>query len=204
MERTHFKLTSKIKSFLNNHSLLDFIRKIINVMIRLFLWKILSRLRGFYYFKSFTVLVPRSVTISGQIFKISTGENLHLSANCALEFSQDSILDIGTNVYLAHSVLISCRNKIKIGTDTQIGEFTSIRDSTHDYSEKGVPMKYNPDLNGEIIIGSNVWIGRGCLILPNTTIEDGVVVGANSVVKGLLVRDSIYAGSPVKFIKKRC
>jgi acetyltransferase-like isoleucine patch superfamily enzyme len=39
--------------------------------------------------------------------------------------------------------------------------------------------------------------------MPGTIIEDGVVVGANSIVKGYLVKDSIYAGLPLKLIKKR-
>ena len=48
------------------------------------------------------------------------------------------------------TLLISCSKKIKIGNDVQIGEYTSVRDSSHDYSELGVPMKYNPDISNEI------------------------------------------------------
>jgi len=42
------------------------------------------------------------------------------------------------------------------------------------------------DKSEKIMIGSNVWIGRGSIILPGSVIEDGVIIGAHSVVKGHL------------------
>src|SRR5258708_31825760 len=35
---------------------------------------------------------------------------------------------------------------------------------------------------GNIVVGNDVWIGYGALILPGVTIHDGAVIGANSVV----------------------
>ena len=64
-------------------------------------------------------------------------------------------------------------------------------------------MMGSEDKKAPILIGNNVWIGRGCLICEGAIIEDGVVVGANSVVKGRLVKDTIYAGAPAKAIKSR-
>jgi acetyltransferase-like isoleucine patch superfamily enzyme len=52
----------------------------------------------------------------------------------------------------------------------------------------------------KIKIGNNVFIGYGAIILPGTIIEDNVIVGAGSIVRGLLEKDSIYAGVPVKKI----
>ena len=57
------------------------------------------------------------------------------------------------------------------------------------------------DLFKEIIIGNNVFIGLNSIILPGTVIEDNVIVGAGSIVKGQLKKNSIYAGVPVKYIK---
>ena len=64
-------------------------------------------------------------------------------------------------------------------------------------------MKYNKDISKEIIIGNNVWIGRNCLIQPGSIILDGTVVGANSIVKGIIGPNQIYVGSPLKAIKNR-
>ena len=56
---------------------------------------------------------------------------------------------------------------------------------------------------GNTVVGNDVWIGRGCLICDGSYIEDGVVVAANSVVKGRLLKNGIYGGSPVRLIKFR-
>ncbi|VVB75539.1 Carnitine operon protein CaiE [Candidatus Tiddalikarchaeum anstoanum] len=56
----------------------------------------------------------------------------------------------------------------------------------------------------KVIIGKNVTIGAHSTISPGAVIEDNVVVGANSFVKKdmVLEKNSIYAGSPVRLIKK--
>jgi acetyltransferase-like isoleucine patch superfamily enzyme len=81
-----------------------------------------------------------------------------------------------------------------------IGEYTSVRDTSHNYSSQGVPFMEQKDISQPIRIGNNVWIGRGCIIFPGTIIEDGVIVGSNSIVKGHLKANSIYAGAPLKLI----
>ena len=85
----------------------------------------------------------------------------------------------------------------------QIGEYTSIRDTEHQYNDLNIPIKLQDDISSDIIIGDDVWIGRGCMIFPGSEIGDGVIVGANSVVKGKLEDHGIYAGSPAKLIKSR-
>jgi acetyltransferase-like isoleucine patch superfamily enzyme len=56
------------------------------------------------------------------------------------------------------------------------------------------------EITAPIKIGNNVFIGLGVIILPGTTIEDDVVIGAGSVVKGHIAKKSVYAGIPAKRI----
>ena len=53
---------------------------------------------------------------------------------------------------------------------------------------------------GKVEIGNNVFIGRGAIVLPNTTIGNNVVVGANSVVSGTIEDNSVVVGNPCKKI----
>lgn len=57
-----------------------------------------------------------------------------------------------------------------------------------------------PTVYGAIEIGSHVFIGSRCVILPNTKIEDHVIIGAGSVVTGKLAAGGVYAGVPAKRI----
>lgn len=61
----------------------------------------------------------------------------------------------------------------------------------------------HPVCRGDIHIGSDVWIGEGCLIMSGVTIGDGAVVGARSIVTKDILPYSIVVGSPARITRKR-
>jgi phosphonate metabolism protein (transferase hexapeptide repeat family) len=54
-----------------------------------------------------------------------------------------------------------------------------------------------------VIIGNDVWIGHGAVIMPGVTIGDGAVIGANAVVTKNVEPYAVAAGVPCKFMKWR-
>jgi galactoside O-acetyltransferase len=66
-----------------------------------------------------------------------------------------------------------------------------------------VPIKYRRVYGAPLVLEKHSVIGAGSIILPGSIIQEGVAIGANSLVKGECRAWSIYAGSPVKFIKER-
>lgn len=56
---------------------------------------------------------------------------------------------------------------------------------------------------GDVVIGSDVWLGHGCLILSGVTIGDGAVIGAGSVVAKDVPPYAIMAGNPAVLIRHR-
>lgn len=60
-----------------------------------------------------------------------------------------------------------------------------------------------PLVNGDIIIGNDVWIGMNALILPGVSIGDGAVIGAESVVTKSVEPYRIVAGNPARVVGKR-
>jgi acetyltransferase-like isoleucine patch superfamily enzyme len=55
---------------------------------------------------------------------------------------------------------------------------------------------------GTIVIERDAWIGTGSVILPNVTIGEGAVVGANSLVRRNVPPYTIVGGVPAREIKK--
>lgn len=64
-------------------------------------------------------------------------------------------------------------------------------------------IKGHPSSKGNIIIENDVWIGHGTKILSGVTIQNGSIIGANSLVVSSIKPYSIYAGNPAKFIRNR-
>ena len=59
------------------------------------------------------------------------------------------------------------------------------------------------DNKGDIVIGSDVWIGYEAVILSGVTVGDGAIIGARAVVTKDVPPYTIIGGVPAKPIRKR-
>lgn len=57
------------------------------------------------------------------------------------------------------------------------------------------------ELTKPINVGSNVYIGINCIVLPGVNIGNNVIIGAGSIVTRDVPSDSVFAGIPARFIK---
>jgi acetyltransferase-like isoleucine patch superfamily enzyme len=118
-------------------------------------------------------------------------------------------IEIGDNVIFNNFIHIGALKKIKISHNVLIGSNVVIIDhnhgdygsNTHSSSPLSIPNK-RPLVGKEIFIGNNVWIGSNVVILPGSKINDGCIVGANSVVCGDFKNNSIIVGNPALVVKK--
>lgn len=72
-----------------------------------------------------------------------------------------------------------------------------------DVWEHGMPVTDAWDNKGDIVIGSDVWIGYESVILSGVHIGDGAIIGARAVVTKDVPPYAIVGGVPAKIIRKR-
>lgn len=112
---------------------------------------------------------------------------------------------IGNGVSINTDCHIGCINKISIGDDVLIASRVFITDHFHGEVSKEQlkikPSKRIVSSSGPVIIGRNVWIGEGVVILPNVSIGENSIIGANAVVTKSFEANSVIAGVPAKVIK---
>lgn len=120
-------------------------------------------------------------------------KGLILKNRCSLRIRKGSVLNIGSNVSFNNNCTLTCRGKISIGDDTNIGPNCAIFDHDHDYRSSNRKGNYKV---GSIAIGKNVWIGANVTILKDSAIGDNCVIGAGSVVKGIYCDNTLIAGNP--------
>lgn len=74
---------------------------------------------------------------------------------------------------------------------------------TDDWQVPFPEMTRTWDNRGDIVIGSDVWIGFEALIMQGVTIGDGAIVASRAVVTSDVEPYTIVGGTPAKPIKKR-
>jgi len=67
----------------------------------------------------------------------------------------------------------------------------------------GAGQDGQPHSRGPIVIGNDVWLGRGVTVLSGVTIGDGAIVGARSLVVKDVEPYAIVGGVPARLIRKR-
>jgi len=149
----------------------------------------------------FSVQCDGRVHVSGTA-NIKLGKRCRLGMEVELRTVEAGHIQIGEDTRLNRGCTLTSYAQIRIDDFTIIGEFVSIRDANHGL-KRGEPMRYQPHTCKPILVGRDVWIGRGSCILPGVTIGEGAVIGANSVVTRDVPDFAIAAGVPAKVIKMR-
>lgn len=138
---------------------------------------------------------------------ISIGNNSRIDDFCVLSAGQGGI-EIGDYVHIAvYSSLIG-NGKITLSDFSGLSSRVSIYSSNDDYSgyaltNPTVKDKYKKILQKDVFLGKHVIVGSGTVILPGVTLEEGVSVGALSLVRTDCLEFGIYAGVPARLIKER-
>src|SRR5437588_5160754 len=86
---------------------------------------------------------------------------------------------LGAGVFLNFNCVILDVVKVMIGERTQIGPGVQILAADHPRDPVG--RASGLEFGRPVLIGRNVWIGAGAIILPGVSIGDDVLIGAGSV-----------------------
>lgn len=108
--------------------------------------------------------------------------------------------DYGYNIHLGNEVFFNFNCvildvvEVRIGAGTQIGPATQIYSADH--PRNAHERRSGLEFGRPVVIGENVWIGGGAIILPGVTIGDDAVIGAGSVVTRSVAAGTTVVGNP--------
>ncbi len=164
---------------------------------------------GAYLETTYSFQFYRSRLATGMVL----GENSSAYVGCMFDMGPEAFFQIG-NYSLLNGLWLICDQAVTIGSHCLLSWNVVIMDNyraskvaferrtmLQAYSRKRVPEVLAPRNVRPVTIGNNVWIGFDCCILPGTTIGDGAIVGARSVVSGNVPACSIFAGNPARLVR---
>jgi len=133
--------------------------------------------------------------------RVSLKTNAILYKNVTISMGNSGWFELGKKSHIApFCYALVGDNQLIIKDYVAIGPFCSF--FCHSNSPTGNSALFCENYSdADIVIGNNVFIGSHCVILPGTTIQDNVVIAANSVVKGELISGNLYGGTPAKQLK---
>lgn len=135
--------------------------------------------------------------------QVCIGSDVSIACRVQLSSYVGGGVVIGDNCFLGDNLkIVSDQAMVFIGDNCLIAENVSIRASNHGTCV-GSLMVSQANSYKDIFIGNDVWIGRGVAVLAGSHIADGCVIGANSVVLGDTEPNTIYAGLPIRKIRRR-
>lgn len=147
------------------------------------------------------------ILMAGKV-PLEAGAKVHGNPNYQHEIGE---LHIGNNVHITPYSLIQAHGGVQIGSHCGTGSGAKI------YSLTNLPTdSNNPDrrvcyswggelaqLSAPIVIGDNVGIGLGAVVLPAVTIENDCFVAPYSIVMSPVKENSFVSGNPARKIKDR-
>jgi galactoside O-acetyltransferase len=141
--------------------------------------------------------------------KIILGNNIRIDDFCLISAGKDNDITIDDYVHIAANCLIYGAGELHIKSFTAISSGCKIYTLTDDFTGDfypTLPMLSNDTKNilyKKTIIDKYVIIGTNSVVLPGCNINEGVAIGACSLVNKVCKEWSIYIGSPIRFLKNR-
>ncbi|OOG36083.1 galactoside O-acetyltransferase [Rhodanobacter sp. C06] len=153
------------------------------------------------------VRIARSCTIIG-LNNIELGDNVRIDGYCSIIAAGNGFTKIGSFVHIAGYCGLYAGSGIVLEDFSGLSAGVRIYTATDDYSGRTltnptVPEKYLGVTSGPVILMKHVIVGTGSVILPGVTANEGVSVGALSLITKDLDAWSIYAGMPARRLRDR-
>lgn len=132
----------------------------------------------------------------GQAFG-RTGEGVMIRPPFHCDYGYN--ISLGDGVFLNFNCVVLDVVRVTVGSRTQIGPGVQIL--TADHPRDPQLRARGLEFGRPVIIGADVWVGGGAIILPGVTIGGGAIIGAGSIVSRDVPAGTTAAGNPARALR---
>jgi putative colanic acid biosynthesis acetyltransferase WcaF len=129
-------------------------------------------------------------------FGARIGKNVVIKPRVNIKYPWN--LRMGNNVWIGENAWIDSLDKVNIGSNVCISQGAFLLCGNHNYSLPAFDL-----ITGPITLEDGVWIGAKSIVCPNVVCKSHSVLSVNSVAAKNLEEYTIYRGNPAEPVKER-
>lgn len=157
-----------------------------------------------------SAMAQRAIRLYSVRENVHLGDRVHVGPGSILWAPISLAID--DDVYIGKRCTIQCNGTI--GRGTLIANHAGLVGRyDHDPHVVGVPMRYAPWVGEDpalaagpeshLVVGEDVWIGYGAIVLSGLRVGNGAIVAAGAVVTHDVPEYAVVAGNPAQVIGQR-
>lgn len=138
---------------------------------------------------------------------IRLGSRVRIDDFCVLAAGEGGI-ELGRFIHIGVGTSLIGRGHIRMDDFSGLSSRVSIYSSSDDYSGASltnpmVPDEFKQVRHADVHLGRHVIVGAGSVVLPGSVLEEGVALGALSMVDKRCTAFGVYFGNPARRISER-
>jgi acetyltransferase-like isoleucine patch superfamily enzyme len=141
--------------------------------------------------------------------RIVIGDQVRLSGKSSITFGRSGgttpELIVGDGTFIGHLCGFNIGRSVRIGRHCLLAGGVTVFDMDGhplDADDRRAGLPTPPSTIAPVVIGDDVWIGAGAVILKRVAIGDRAIVAARSVVTSDVPPDVVVAGNPARVVKE--
>ena len=131
-----------------------------------------------------------------RFFGATIGNNVFIKPGVYIKYPW--FLTVGDDSWIGENVWIDNLSEVNIGRNVCISQGAMLLTGNHDYKSQSFDL-----ILGKIELEDGVWIGAKSIVCPGVKCETHSILSVNSVASSDLKRYQIYKGNPAVAIRER-
>ena len=148
--------------------------------------------------KNIAMIKPVEVGLRNIRGKLKFKGKYSIGRGCRFDVGENAKVTIGKSGFINANSKLIIMHGLEIGDNCVVSWDCQFLDE--DFHE--IRYKDKKETKNEITIGNKVWIGCGAKIYKGSSIPDGCVIGADSVVRSEFAeKNTLIAGNPARVVR---
>lgn len=129
--------------------------------------------------------------------------NIVMGGNCYIAAHAYVTDEISAGDHCTFNPYATVRGQVRLGSGVRIGAHASILGFTHNHEDTTQPIYLQGVSSAGIVIGDDVWIGSGAVILDGVRVGSHCIIAAGAVVSRDVADYTVVAGNPARVLRDR-